>query len=282
MIHRQADAPGPPSAVIQPPRGWSVCDLRELWAYRHFLVMSVYRDLKVRYTQTILGPFWAILQPLIQMVIFSVIFGMFARMPTNGVPYAMFYYSALVPWTFIATGLSGAIGSLHGNFTIVTKIYFPRMMLPIQAMVVGVFDFCMSFVILLGIALFFDYPPTPRVFLIPLFMIPAFLFAMGIGLLLSALSVQFRDIRYLATYATQLLMYLSPILYPREVLPEPIRNWAALNPIATMVDGSRWAFDAGTLAPPAFLAGSLGVAVALFLVGAIVFRRLERNLVDVL
>ncbi len=265
-----------------PPSGWSVCDLRELWAYRHFLVMSVYRDLKVRYTQTVLGPFWAILQPLIQMVIFSVIFGMFAAMPTNGVPYPMFYYSALVPWTFMATGLSMAIGSLHGNFTIVTKIYFPRMMLPIQSMLVGILDFCMSFVILLGIALYFDYPPTLRVLLIPVFMIPMFLAAMGVGLLLSSLSVQFRDVRYLATHVVQLWMYLSPVLYPREVLPAKIQNWAALNPVATMVDGSRWAFNAGTIAPPAFLAGSVGIALVLFIVGAIVFRRLERNLVDVL
>ena len=265
-----------------PPSGWSVWDLRELWAYRHFLVMSVYRDLKVRYTQTVLGPFWAILQPLIQMVIFSVIFGMFAAMPTNGVPYPMFYYSALVPWTFMATGLSMAIGSLHGNFTIVTKIYFPRMMLPIQSMLVGILDFCMSFVILLGIALYFDYPPTLRVLLIPVFMIPMFLAAMGVGLLLSSLSVQFRDVRYLATHVVQLWMYLSPVLYPREVLPAKIQNWAALNPVATMVDGSRWAFNAGTIAPPAFLAGSVGIALVLFIVGAIVFRRLERNLVDVL
>lgn len=276
------DGPRSPVIEIRPPTGWRAPSIRELWAYREMVYFTIYRDVKTRYTQTMLGPLWAVLQPLITMVIYSVIFGMFARMPSDGIPYPLFVYAALVPWTFLSTGLNTAIGSLHGNFTIITKIYFPRIVLPVQAVLGGIVDLALSLVILLGIAVYYHQPLTPRLLLLPLFLIPGVLAVAGLGLFLSAMSVQFRDVRYIAPHLTVMWMYASPILYPRSVMPAAVREWAALNPVCTVVEGCRWAFHAGEIAPWPWLAGSIGVSVGLFVLGGAVFRRLESNLVDVL
>lgn len=276
------ELPDKPSLIIEPPKGWALVNFSEIWQYRDFLLMAVYRDLKARYTQTVLGPLWAIIQPLILMVIYTVIFGGFIDMPTGGVPHAVFYYCALVPWTFISTGMNQSISSLHGNFTVITKIYFPRILLPVQSMAVGLLDVALSILILFGICAVYGYPPTWKAVLLPVFLIPGVLAGIAAGMFLSVLSVQFRDIRMLAPHFTMVWMYSSPIIYPRDAMYPWLRDVAALNPMATMIEGFRWCFDAGELAPMPYLLGSLGLTVGMFLIGAVAFRRLERNLIDVL
>jgi lipopolysaccharide transport system permease protein len=295
-----------PTIVIQPTRGWAGLRLRELWEYRELLYFLVWRDIKVRYKQTLLGAAWAVIQPFMTMVVFSIFFGRLAGVPSDGIPYPIFAYSALVVWTFFANGLGTAADSLVASSNLLKKVYFPRLIIPISGVLNGLPDFGIAFVVLLGMMLFYGVAPIPAaVIWLPIFLLLAFVTALGAGLWLSAFNVQYRDVRYILPFLIQLLLFATPIAYPASLLPESLRALYGLNPMVGVVEGFRWALLSGTeLATNAFhrlpladsalnwaaqTAGSppglmtvisAGVALILLVTGALYFRRVERTFAD--
>jgi lipopolysaccharide transport system permease protein len=271
-----------PVTRIQPTQGWLSLRLDKLWEYRELLFFFAWREIKVRYRQTILGALWAILQPLFTMVIFSLFFGRLANVPSDGLPYPIFSYAALVPWTFFATALTQASNSLVLGANMVKKIYFPRLTLPMATVLAGVIDFGLAFLVLLGMMLFYGIVPTSNVVWLPLFALLALLTALGVSVWLSALNVQFRDVRYTIPFLTQAWLFVTPIAYPSSLLPEPWRTLYGLNPMAGVVEGFRWALLGTDTAPGPMLLVSALVALALFVGGAYYFRRMEQTFADVL
>jgi lipopolysaccharide transport system permease protein len=262
--------------------GWAWPKFRELWEYRELLSFFVWRDIKVRYKQTVLGAAWAIIQPFFTMVIFSLFFGRLAKVPSDGLPYPIFSYAALVPWTFFASALTQASNSLVVSANMVKKIYFPRLTLPIATVLAGVVDFALAFVVLMGMMLFYGLTPTINILWLPLFLLLALVTSLGISLWLSAMNVQFRDVHYTIPFLTQAWLFVTPIAYPSSLLPEPWRTLYGLNPMAGVVEGFRWAL-LGTDTPPGPMTlVSAVVAVALFVGGALYFRRMEQHFADVL
>jgi len=255
-------------------------NLRDLWLYRELIFFMTWRDLKVRYKQTLLGASWAILQPFLTMVVFSIFFGNLAKVPSDGVPYPIFSYTALIPWTLFSKALQDASRSLVSNSHMITKVYFPRMVLPLSSVLAGVVDFLIAFVVLLGMMVFYKIPPTVNVWILPLFLLLALVTAVGVGLWLSALNVLFRDINYVLPFLTQFWMYLTPIAYPTSMIPSEWQMIYALNPMTGVVDGFRWAL-LGTGQPPGIttLISSI-VAVVLLISGLFYFRRMERLFAD--
>jgi lipopolysaccharide transport system permease protein len=266
----------------QPSKGWAWPKFRELWEYRELLFFFVWRDLKVRYKQTILGAAWAIIQPFFTMVVFSLFFGRLAKVPSDGLPYPIFSYAALVPWTFFATALTQASDSLVVSANMVKKIYFPRLTLPIATVLAGVVDFALAFVVLLAMMLFYGLAPTIKVLWLPLFLLLALITSLGVSLWLSAMNVQFRDVHYTVPFLTQAWLFATPIAYPSSLLSEPWRTLYGLNPMAGVVEGFRWALLGTDTAPGPMTIVSAVVALALFVGGAFYFRRMEQNFADVL
>jgi lipopolysaccharide transport system permease protein len=266
----------------QPSKGWAWPKFRELWEYRELLFFFVWRDIKVRYRQTVMGALWAIIQPFFTMVIFSLFFGRLAKIPSDGLPYPVFSYAALVPWTFFATALNQASNSLVINANMVKKIYFPRLSLPIATVLASVVDFVLAFIVLLGMMLFYGLVPTINVLWLPFFLLLALITSLGVSLWLSAMNVQFRDVQYTIPFLTQAWLFVTPIAYPSSMLPEPWRTMYGLNPMAGVVEGFRWAL-LGTDTPPGFMTlVSAAVALILFISGAFYFRRMEQGFADVL
>jgi homopolymeric O-antigen transport system permease protein len=263
-------------------KGWAWPKLRELWEFRELLFFFAWRDIKVRYRQTVMGVLWAIIQPFFTMVIFSLFFGRLANVPSDGVPYPVFSFAALVPWTFFANALSQASNSLVVNASMVKKIYFPRLALPIATVLAGVIDFALSFVVLLGIMLYYGLVPTINVIWLPFFALLALVASIGVSLWLSAMNVQFRDVRYTIPFLTQAWLFVTPIAYPSSLLPEPWRIMYGLNPMAGVVEGFRWALLGTDTAPGKMIFVSALVAVTLFVSGAFYFRRMEQSFADVL
>ena len=266
----------------QPSKGWAWPKFRELWEYRELLFFFVWRDIKVRYKQTILGAAWAIIQPFFTMVVFSLFFGRLAKVPSDGLPYPVFSYAALVPWTFFATALTQASDSLVVSANMVKKIYFPRLTLPIATVLAGVVDFALAFVVLLAMMLFYGLAPTIKVLWLPLFLLLALITSLGVSLWLSAMNVQFRDVHYTVPFLTQAWLFATPIAYPSSLLSEPWRTLYGLNPMAGVVEGFRWALLGTNTAPGPMTIVSAVVALALFVGGAFYFRRMEQNFADVL
>lgn len=267
---------------IEPSRGWVSLKLRELWAYRELLYFLTWRDVKVRYKQTVLGAAWAIIQPFMTMVVFSLFFGRLAQVPSDGIPYPIFSYAALVPWTFFASGLTQSANSLVGSANLIKKIYFPRLVIPISSVMGGVVDFILAFVVLLLLMLFYGIVPTANVIWLPLFLMLAFVTSLGVGLWLSAMNVQFRDVRYTVPFLTQFWMFASPIAYPSSLIENDIlRALYALNPMVGVVEGFRWALLGTETAPGAIIVVSSLAAVALLISGAYYFRRMEKSFADV-
>ena len=229
------------TVVIQPSRGWLSLGLKEIWSYRELLYFLIWRDVKVRYKQTALGAAWAIIQPFFTMVVFSLFFGRLAKIPSDGIPYPIFSFAALVPWTFFANGLGQSANSLVGNANLIKKIYFPRLAVPIATILSGVIDFALAFVVLLAMMLYYGIMPTINVIWLPLLLLLALVTSLGVGLWLSALNVQFRDVRYVVPFLTQIWMFGTPIAYPSSLLAEPWRTLYALNPMVGVVEGFRWA-----------------------------------------
>jgi homopolymeric O-antigen transport system permease protein len=262
--------------------GWAWPKLRELWEYRELLFFFVWRDIKVRYRQTVMGALWAIIQPFFTMVIFSLFFGRLAKVPSDGLPYPIFSYAALVPWTFFATALTQASNSLVLSANMVKKIYFPRLTLPIATVLAGVIDFVLAFMVLLGMMLFYGLLPTINVLWLPFFLLLALVTSLGVSLWLSAMNVQFRDVHYTIPFLTQAWLFVTPIAYPSSLLPEPWRTLYGLNPMAGVVEGFRWALLGTDTAPGPMTLVSAVVALTLFITGAFYFRRMEQSFADVL
>jgi lipopolysaccharide transport system permease protein len=273
--------PAAPVIVIRPSRGWVSLKLRELWEYRELLYFLTWRDIKVRYKQTVLGAAWAIIQPFFTMVVFSLIFGRLANIPSDGIPYPIFSYAALVPWTFFANGLSQSSNSLVGSANLIKKVYFPRLTIPIATVLSGVVDFVLAFIVLLGMMIFYGIVPTVNVLWLPLFLMLSLTTSLGVGLWLSAMNVQFRDVRYTVPFLTQLWLFATPIAYPSSLLSEPWRTLYGINPMVGVVEGFRWALLGTATAPGLISIVSSLAALTLLVSGAFYFRRMEKTFADV-
>ncbi len=278
---QEVGLPGMLLTDIQPSRGWVSLRLKELWEYRELLFFLIWRDIKVRYKQTILGATWAVIQPFFSMVIFTIFFGNLAKIPSDGIPYPIFSFAALVPWTFFANGLTQATNSLVTSANLIQKVYFPRLVVPIAAVVSGILDFVLAFIVLLGMMLYYRITPTVAILWLPLLLMLALVTSLGVGLWLTAMNVQFRDIRYAVPFLVQAWMFATPIVYPSRLLDEPWRTLYGLNPMVGVVEGFRWALLGTQTQPGPILAVSSLMAVALLVSGTFYFRRMEKTFADV-
>ena len=270
-----------PVKIIEPSRGWAPLNLRELWAYRELLYFLTWRDVKVRYKQAALGVAWAVIQPIMTMVIFSVIFGNLAKLPSDGIPYPVFSFVALLPWQLFAGSLQRAGTSLVGNANLLNKVYFPRLIIPLSAIGAGLVDFAISFLVLLGLMVYFGIMPTIAIFTLPLFILLALLTALAVGLWLSALNVQYRDVQHLIPFLIQAWMYASPVAYSAGLIPVgPARLVYGLNPLAGVIQGFRWAL-LGASPPDEMMWVSVAVVLVLLVSGLYYFRRMEQTFADV-
>ena len=266
---------------IGPTRGWVAVRLRDLWEYRELLYFLIWRDLKVRYKQTVIGAAWAILQPFFTMLIFALFFGKLAGMPSDGVPYPLFAFAALVPWTFFAQGLTLSSNSLVANQGLISKVYFPRLVIPIATVASNVIDFVLAFAVLLGMMAFYRVAPTANVFWLPLLILLALVTALGAGLWLSALNVLYRDVQYVVPFLVQVWLFATPIVYPSALVPESWRLLYAVNPMVGVVEGFRWALLDTDTAPGPMIFVSALAALALLQGGLFFFRRMEKSFSDV-
>jgi lipopolysaccharide transport system permease protein len=266
---------------IEASKGWVSLRLRELWEYRELLYFLIWRDIKVRYKQTVLGASWAIIQPFFTMVVFSLFFGKLAKMPSDGIPYPIFSYTALVPWAFFANGLNQASNSLVGGANLIKKVYFPRLAMPIASVLGGVIDFVLAFIMLIGMMLFYGMSPTINVFWLPFFLLLAIITSLGVSLWLSAMYVQFRDVRHIVPFLTQIWLFATPIAYPSSLLSEPWRTFYGINPMVGVVEGFRWALLGAHTAPGPIIIVSSFAAMGMLISGALYFRRMEKTFADV-
>jgi lipopolysaccharide transport system permease protein len=269
-----------PTFIIRPPRKWVPVDLHELWNYRELLTSFTLRDIKIRYKQTGLGFAWAIIQPLFMMVIFTIIFGGFAKIPSDGIPYPLFSFAALLPWMLFSEGLTRSTMSMVANSSIMTKVYFPRLIMPISGILSPLVDFAVSISILVLMMAYYGFVPTINVVFLPLFILFALATSLGIGLWLSALNVKYRDFQYTVPFIIQLWMYASPVVYPASMIPEAIRPLYGLNPMAGVIEGFRWAL-LGTEIPGSMIFVSVGVVVVLLVSGMFYFKRMEQYYADI-
>jgi lipopolysaccharide transport system permease protein len=270
-----------PVVEIKPTNGWVALRTRELWVYRELLYFLTLREIKVRYKQTAIGASWALIQPLFTMLVFTLFFGRLAKMPSDGIPYAVFSLSGLVIWTFFANGLTAAANSLVANANLVSKVYFPRLTIPVSAVLSGILDFVLSFGMLIVVMLIDGIIPGVRLLWMPVFFLMALGAGLGIGLWLSALNVEYRDVRYAIPFLLQFWMFSTPIAYPSSLLHEPWRTVYALNPMVGVVEGFRWCLLGTGKAPGAMVAVSGIAAIFMMVSGAYYFRRMERTFADV-
>ncbi len=266
---------------IEPSRGWVSIDLKELWKYRELIYFFAWRDIKVRYKQTVLGATWAILQPLFTMVIFSLLFGRVAKIPSEGIPYPVFSFAALVPWTYFANALSQGSSSLVRSSQLIKKVYFPRLAIPVSTVLSGIVDFALAFVVLLCLMAYFGIAPTRNIVWLPFFLMVALVTALGTSLWLTSLNVKFRDVNYLVPFLTQMWMFCTPIIYPSSLLKEPWRTLYGINPLAGVIEGFRWALLGTHTKPGLIVIVSSLTALAILVVGAFYFRRVEKTFADV-
>jgi len=270
-----------PSVHIAARRGWLALDLPELWAYRELLYFFVWRDIKVRYKQTVIGAAWAVLQPLMTMLVFSLFFGRLAKIPSQGLPYPIFYYCALLPWTYFQTATQTATNIVVDQQRVITKIYFPRVVLPISAVLSGLLDFAISFGVFLVMMVYYHMVPTRAVVWLPAFTLLAILTALGVGLWLSALNALYRDVRYVVPFLLQFWMFASPVVYPSSLVSEKWRWLYGLNPMAGVIEGFRWALTGHGQSPGILLAASSGAVLLLVLSGLLYFHAMEGTIADV-
>ena len=266
---------------LQPSQGWNSRTIADIWAYRELLYFFIWRDIKVRYKQTLLGAGWAIIQPLMTMVVFTIFFGHLAKVPSDGLPYPVFSFMALVPWTYFASALAGCSTSLSGYQHIISKVYFPRLIIPIAAVIAPLVDFTIGFVILIGFMLWYRITPGPSIVWLPALMLLALATAASVGVWLAALNVRYRDVRYVVPFVVQLWMFATPVAYPASLVPSRWRAVYGLNPMAGVIEGFRWAL-AGGPAPGVITVVSAAVVIVLIAGGAMYFRRLEGTFADVI
>jgi lipopolysaccharide transport system permease protein len=267
--------------VIQPPTGWRLLDTRELWRYRELVYFLLWRELKVRYKQTVIGGAWAVLQPLGTMVVFSLVFSSLLHVPSESVAYPVFSYVALLPWTFFSNAITRAANSLVQDPSLLSKVYFPRVALPLAVESVMLIDFAIAFVILIGLMAFYGLAPGLAVVSLPFFILLACVTALGVGLWLSASNVKYRDINYVTPFVVQAWLFITPVAYPATLVPEAWRIVYALNPMVGVVEGFRWAL-LGTPISASTIIASTGVALVLFGTGLLYFRRTEHAFADVI
>jgi len=269
-----------PTLIIRPPKKWVPVDLHELWEYRELLYSFVARDVKIRYKQTALGFLWAIIQPLFLMVVFTLFFGGLAKVPSDGIPYPLFSFAALIPWTLFAEGLTRSSTSMVSNAGIMTKVYFPRLVMPIAGILSPLVDFAIAFVILILMMAYYGFVPTIAIVFLPAFILLALLTSLSVGLWLSALNVKYRDFQYTIPFLLQLWLFASPVVYPSSMLPEQFQLLYGLNPMAGVIEGFRWAL-LGTTPPGGMILVSVGVVVLLLVGGLFYFKRMEQYFADV-
>ena len=273
----------PETVIIQPVKGWIALNLRDLWIYRELVYFLTWRDLKVRYKQSVLGVLWAILKPMLTMVVFTVFFGNLAKLPSDGLPYPIWSYTGLLPWEFFAAALSVSARSMLTSGSMVSKIYFPRIIVPLSSVFANLVDFLIAFVILIGMMFFYHITPTINMVWLPAFLLLAVITALGVGLWFSALLVMYRDVNYMLPFITQLWMFVSPVVYASSTIPEKWRFLYSLNPMAGVVEGFRWAMLGTTQSiSPLMIGISSGIALVLFISGLFFFRRMERVFADMI
>jgi lipopolysaccharide transport system permease protein len=270
-----------PKIIILPSQGWASFRLRDLWEYRELLYFLMWRDIKVRYKQTVIGAAWAIIQPFFTMVVFTLFFGRLAKIPSEGVPYPIFSYTALLPWTFFAHAMNLSANSLVGSANLLTKVYFPRLVIPLSATLAPLVDFAIAFIVLVGMMFFYQIYPTAAVIWLPAFLLLAFASSLGVGLWLSAMNVQYRDVRYVIPFLTQLWLFATPVIYPSSLLHGSWRILLGLNPMTGVVEGFRWAVLGVGDAPGGMIWASVGVSLLLVVTGTIYFNRMEKTFADV-
>jgi lipopolysaccharide transport system permease protein len=270
----------PPLRIV-PSQGMLDLHLGDIWTYRELLYFFVWRDVKVRYKQTAIGAAWAILQPFMTMLVFSLIFGRLAKIPTGGLPYAVFYYCALLPWTYFASAVQNSTNVVVDQQRVITKIYFPRMVLPISSVLSGLVDFAIAFVMVLVLMAYYHIAPTLAVLFLPMFLLLAVLTALGVGLWLSALNAMYRDVRYVVPFLVQFWMFASPVAYPSSLIPAHWRWLYGLNPMTGVIEGFRWALTGKGRPPDLMLLASAGMVLVMLFGGLIYFNKMESTMVDV-
>ncbi len=270
-----------PTIYLKPSKGWLSIDFKELWRYRELIFFLTWRDIKVRYKQAVLGIAWAVLQPFLTMLIFTVIFGVLLKTPSQDLPYPLFALSALLPWQLFATALQRSSVSLVGNANLITKIYFPRLAIPLSSVVAALVDFGVSFLVLILVMVYYQYWPGWNILWLPLIVLLALMAALSMGLWLSALNVQYRDVQHMVPFIIQVWMYASPIVYPIEIIPEGIWRWLyGLNPMVGVIQGFRWALLGGN-PPDITMLFSVGMVLLLLVSGLYYFRRMEKTFADI-
>jgi lipopolysaccharide transport system permease protein len=269
------------STVIEPPRGWLELRLGEVWAHRELLYFFIWRDIKVRYKQTLIGAAWAVLQPLATMVIFTLFFGRLAKMPSYDLPYPIFFYAALLPWMYFSSALTNATATMVENQRVITKIYFPRLILPLASVLGGLLDFVIAFGLLVVMMVWYGIVPGMSVVLMPLFLLLAIATALGAGLWLSAMNALYRDVRYVVPFLVQIWMFASPVVYPSTLVPERWRWLYGLNPMAGVIEGFRWSLTGHGQPPDSLLYVSSCAVLVMLFGGIIYFQKMETTIADV-
>jgi len=271
-----------PLTVIEPSKGWIPVDLKEIWKYRELLYFLTKREIQVRYKQTVLGGLWAIIQPVLTMVVFTLFFGRLAKMPSDGIPYPIFVYAGLLPWTYFANALSNSGNSLVGSANLISKVYFPRIIIPGSASLAGLLDFFVAMVVLFVMMAYYDFVPGAEILLFPFLIGLTFLCAVGVGLWFSALNVQYRDIRYVIPFLIQLWMFVSPVIYPVSLVPQNYQWVLALNPMGGVIRAYRASLLGHQPVDWLLLGISTGIIIMIFTSGMYYFRRMEKTFADVI
>jgi len=280
-IQESASHVKPPVMRITPPSSWWALPLGELWNYRELIYFFVWRDIKIRYKQTAIGAAWAVLQPFLTMLIFSLFFGRLAHIPSQGLPYPIFYYAALLPWMYFASALQGTTNTIVENQRLITKVYFPRLALPLSAVLSGLVDFGISFLMFIAMMIYYRIHPSAAALWLPLFLLLAVLTALGVGLWLSALNAIYRDVRYVLPFLVQFWMFASPVAYPSSLVPEEWRWLYGLNPMAGVIEGFRWSLSGHGETPSRLIFVSAGVVLVVLLSGVAYFQKMETTVADV-
>jgi lipopolysaccharide transport system permease protein len=282
QLSRAASIRDVPSIEIKAAKAWPSLNLRELWAHRELMYFLVWRDIRVRYKQTVLGTGWALIQPLFTMVLFSFFFGRLAKVPSDGIPYPLFTFTALVPWMYFANSLGQASNSLVSNSSLIKKVYFPRLAIPISKVLSALVDFALGFLLLLGMAFYYGFHPTLRTFWVLPLLLLAMITSLGSAFWLSSLNVRIRDVEHTLPFLVQIWLYATPIAYPSSLLSPQWRIFYGINPMVGVVEGFRWALVGAKTGQAPTFAVSVAAAVIILVTGAYWFRRLEKNFADIL